>query len=227
MKKYRHFILVLLFIFVLAGCSNEKSEKDTTVNSSTISENIQTQNIPSKNDNQNIDIEYKSEDFELSSTKIENPDGSVTHKFEEIEITVLSDNYLFNANKEENLKSITMLEKQEDNIFPRIDMMVLNTGIKISEITITEQQYQELFLSICSGYRINKDDTAEILNTTILNDGCQIEFRMNINGKVYPGMSVFEIRGEELFVRTFFGNENDSFLGTMYEIFDSDIVWVK
>lgn len=227
MKKYRYFILVLLLIFVLAGCNNEKSEKDTTVDSSTVSESVQTQNIPSKNDNQNIDIEYKSEDFELSSTETENPDGSITYKFEEIEITVLSDNYLFNANKEENLKSITMLEKQEDNIFPRIDMMVLNTGIKISEITITEQQYQELFLSICSGYRINKDDTAEILDITIMNNGCQIEFHMNINGKMYPGMSVFEIGGEELFVRTFFGDENDSFSGTMYEIFDSDIVWVK
>ena len=227
MKKYRHFILVLLFIFVLAGCSNEKSEKDTTVNSSTISENIQTQNIPSKNDNQNIDIEYKSEDFELSSTETENPDGSVTHKFEDIEITVPSDDYLFNASKEENSKSITLLEQQGANIFPRIDIMVLNTGIKISEIRITEQQYQELLLSMCSGYKINKDDTVEILNTTILNNGCQIEFRMNINGKICPGMSVFEIGGEELFVRTFFGDENDSFSGIMYEIFDSDIVWVK
>lgn len=226
MKKYRYFILVLLLVFVLAGCNNEKSEKDTTVDSSTVSESVQTQNIPSKNDNQNIDIEYKSEDFELSSTKIENPDGSVTHKFEDIEITVPSDDYLFNTSKEENSKSITLLEEQGANIFPRIDIMVLNTGIKISEIRITEQQYQELLLSMCSGYKINKDDTVEILNTTILNNGCQIEFRMNINGEIYPGMSVFEIGGEELFVRTFFGNENDSFSGTMYEIFDSDIVWV-
>lgn len=227
MKKHRYFIFVLLLIFVLAGCNKEESNKNVAVDSSVVSENVQTQNIASENNDQNTNIEYKSENFELKSTRIENPDGSITYKFEEIEITVLSDNYLFNANKEENLKSITMLEKQEDNIFPRIDMMVLNTGIKISEITITEQQYQELFLSICSGYRINKDDTAEILDITIMNNGCQIEFRMNINGKMYPGMSVFEIGGEELFVRTFFGDENDSFSGTMYEIFDSDIVWVK